>query len=73
MTQKTVTSLATAFVLGCFLLMVGLAMSRDSSSGSNTGLRWLGEGIGDGIAHAACIQVGGEWEVYKKCILGEKQ
>ncbi len=50
-------------------LVLGLAFGSGSGPVDATGLRWLGEGIGDGIAHAACIEARGEWTVAGQCRL----
>jgi len=49
--------------MGCFLLMLGLFVTSAGRGPSFTALNALGEEIGRGIAHAACIEAGGEWRI----------
>lgn len=43
-------------------ILLGSMIGKTSSSDmSDTGLRWMGEAIGEGIAEAACIESRGDW------------
>jgi hypothetical protein len=53
-----------AWISGCALLMFGLMMSGSSGDAVGyTAANALGEAIGEGIAHAACIEAGGAWRI----------
>lgn len=60
------------FALGSFFvgMLLGSAGGGRVSDVTDTGMRWMGEGIGAGIAQAACIEQRGEWR-YDECRLKE--
>lgn len=59
-----------AVVASMVALILGLVLGSSGSSGGNisdTGMRWIGEAIGGGIAHAACIEQRGRWSYNERC------
>lgn len=59
------------FVTGLLGLVLGLALAGRGEAISYTAAGALGEGIGRGIAQAACIEARGEWRATNDCDLRE--